>query len=90
MKAQYIVISSRAAMPNNCWGVYKHVAVLFWDGNGNRPRRIAARQGVTIVKRWNRLFVGKTDRCAYERALTEARALADNLNLNNRNNLEPA
>lgn len=33
-----------------------------------------------IVATWEKLNVGKTDRCAFNRALNEAEALADKLN----------
>jgi len=39
-----------------------------------------ARGVVDVVETWERLNVGKTDRCAYARALAEAEALAAKIN----------
>jgi len=82
-----IVMSAAANMPNSCWGVYRRVAVVLVDlsklpEGAGRPRMISthARGVVDVVETWERLNVGKTDRCAYARALAEAEALAAKIN----------
>ena len=80
-KMTYIVASSSAKMPRKCWGQYRRVAVLEIEP-GAKPAMISERaKGVRrVVETWERLSVGKTNRCAYRRALEEAKALADRLN----------
>lgn len=79
----YHVISSAAPMPSSCKGVYKRVAVLRVDHHerpiGYKPERIAEVRGVEIIDTWERLNVGSTERCAYRRALADARVLAQKL-----------
>ena len=74
---QFIVRSAAAQMPNSCWGVYRRVAVLEVVA-GVEPKMISARaRGVVrVVQTWERLNVGSTARCAYERAWAAAEALA--------------
>jgi hypothetical protein len=79
---RFVVISSAAAMPNSCWGVYRRVGVLEVSGDVDERRLAidARRKGVVrIVTTWERLNVGRTERCAYQRALAEARELAASL-----------
>jgi hypothetical protein len=79
---KFVVVSSAAAMPNSCWGVYKRIGVLevAADADENRLTIDARRKGVIrIVTTWERLNVGRTERCAYQRALAEARELAASL-----------
>lgn len=77
----FVVVDSCARMPRSCWGRYRRVAVLECVA-GYVPTRIDARgRGVVrIVRRWERLFDGTTDRCAYATARREADALAEALN----------
>lgn len=78
---RYVVMTAAAKMPNSCWGIYRRVAVAEIVP-GSAPKMISARaRGVIrLVATWEKLNVGKTDRCAYGRALSEARALAEQLN----------
>jgi hypothetical protein len=79
---RFVVVSSAAAMPNSCWGVYRRVGVLeiAADADENRLTIDARRKGVVrVVTTWERLNVGTTARCAYQRALAEARELAASL-----------
>jgi len=80
--SKFIVQSAAACMPNSCWGQYKRVAVLEVLDHVERVRMISERaQGVVrVVETWERLNVGRTERCAYRRALAEAQALAQRLN----------
>ncbi len=81
MMTEYIVQTACAKMPNSCWGQYRRVAVMEVMA-GTQPAMISkrARGVVHIVATWERLNVGTTDRCAYRRALSEAREMARDLN----------
>jgi hypothetical protein len=69
---RYIIKTASAKMPNSCWGTYRRVAVLEVDGGVREPRIIREGKGVRIIRTWEKLSVGKTERCAYQRALAEA------------------
>lgn len=81
MITEYIVMSAAAKMPSTCWGTYRRVAVLEVD-IGAKPKMISerARGVVRIVRTWEKLNGGTTERCAYEQALAAARELARELN----------
>lgn len=82
MNVEYVVKCSAAPMPSSCWGTYRRVAVLEIDADvvaeHGFPRMISthARGVLRVVETWERLNVGTTERCAYERALVEAENLA--------------
>ena len=78
---EFVVRTSAAKMPNSCCGTYRHVAVMEVE-LGTVPSMISerARGVIRIVEIWERLSVGTTSRCAYERALTAASNMADELN----------
>lgn len=78
---RYVVLDSSANMPVSCWGKYRRVAVVEVR-DGATPSMISERaKGVKkIVKLWDNLNVGRTGRCAYRRALSEAVSMADDLN----------
>lgn len=78
----YHLLVSSAQMPNSCKGVYKRIAILRVDHHerpiGFVPKTIREMRGVEIVRTWERLNVGTTERCAYKLALREAEtALAE-------------
>ena len=79
----YHVVSASASMPNKCWGIYKRVAVIEVDHHerpaGYVPERIADAYGITVCETWERLNVGKTEDCAYARALVDAQNTAQEL-----------
>ena len=80
---RYIVMTAAARMPASCKGRYARVAVVELEpGFTGSPKMISERaRGVRrIVETWEKCHVGKTERCAYERALAEAFALAEDLN----------
>lgn len=81
MQTEFIVRDASAKMPTSCKGRYRRVAVMEVE-RGTIPRMISIRaKGVVrVVETWERLNVGRTDRCAFSRAMAEARALADSLN----------
>ena len=80
---KFVVVSSAACMPNSCWGTYKRVGVLevAADVDERRLTIDVRRKGVVrVVSTWEKLNVGHTARCAYQRALAEAREMAASLN----------
>lgn len=80
---KYIVMSAQERMPTTCWGNYSKVAVVELEpGTNSTPKMISERaKGIKrIVQIWRRLYVGKTDRCAFSRARAEAEVWANELN----------
>ena len=80
---KYIVISSSAKMPSSCRGRYRRVGVVELEPGVEGPPTMLSsrsRQVKPVVETWERLNVGTTERCAYQRALREADALAHQLN----------
>lgn len=87
----WIVMTSAAKMPNSCWGRYRNVAVVscrYDIATSGGPAMISQRaKGVfqplgalRAIIPLGRFSVGKTERCAYQRALREAKGIADQLN----------
>ena len=81
MNTEFIVMTSSAKMPANCWGRYRNVALVEVEA-GTWPKMISAhaRGVVRIVEHYGPQFVGKTQRCAYMRVYEEAAARAEELN----------
>ncbi len=82
MKTHFIVQSAVAKMPHSCWGRYRRVGVLEVPEGVSEVAMISERctEVVQVVETWEGCNVGTTERCAYEKALTAAHALADKLN----------
>lgn len=81
--SRYIVKTITGNTPGSCcWGTYKRVAVLEVEDDVRDVEMISARaRGViAVVRTWDERNVGLTERCAYRRALTEARELAEAFN----------
>lgn len=80
----FVVHVSSARMPSNCWGKYRHVAVLEISTHVESVSMISERaKGCKkIVAYWGNLNVGTTERCAYRKALKKAHKLCDKLNRN--------
>jgi len=81
---KHIVMTAAAPMPASCWGRYKRVAVVELEaGFDAMPKMISPRaRGINrVVRTWESLNVGSTDRCAYRVALAEAAEMADQLNV---------
>ena len=82
----YIVMSASATMPATCWGRYRRVAVVQltqqYTAMGWRPAMISrrARGVLRIARDFGPQHTGATTRCAYNRALVQAVALAHTLN----------
>jgi hypothetical protein len=77
----FIVMTAKAKMPSSCWGTYKRIAVVECDSN-NLPKQINPKHKSVkrIMQKWERLNVGRTNRCAYQIALVEAIELCEQLN----------
>ncbi len=78
---EYIVKHSSAKMPSSCKGIYRRIG-LMKVVKGTNPSMISERsKGVLeLVETWEKLNVGKTEKCAFQRALKEANETADKLN----------
>lgn len=80
--SKYMVMTASAQMPFTCWGKYKRVAVVeLQEGFSGVPTMISNRaNGVkAVIKTWERLNVGRTEKCAYQRALQKAHRLVKQL-----------
>jgi hypothetical protein len=83
MVTEFVVKTSSANMPSHCWGDYARVGVLEIDTEQtDDPKMISthARGVVRVVQTWEKCNVGKTERCAFRRALAAAERLAEGLN----------
>ena len=80
--ARYVLLDKAASMPQSCKGQYRRIAIVELDDSGVVPQMISerARGCKRIVSLWDKLSVGKTDRCAYKVALAEAQAELATLN----------
>ena len=78
----YIVQSAAAQMPSSVKARYRRVAVLEVQEGLTYVSMISkhAKGVIRVVKTWEKLHVGKTDKSAYNVALAEATALAAQLN----------
>lgn len=77
----FAVVCSAAKMPSSCWGTYRRVAVVEIDPGVTSISMISDRaRGVrSVVETWEKLNVGKTERCAYKRAWRKAETMARDL-----------
>lgn len=81
----WVVMTSSAQMPSSCRGRYRRVALVQlcqeYTAKNLRPAMISDRaRGVLQVRDLGKHSVGRTDRCAYARALASAAAMAEQLN----------
>ena len=81
----WVVMTSSANMPSSCWGQYRRVALVQltqeYTAKNWRPAMISTRaRGVVRLIDYGHQNVGKTERCAYRRALKAAEARAKELN----------
>lgn len=77
----WVVMTSAAHMPQSCKGRYRNVALVLLDqyhtARNLRPAMISERaKGVLRVEHFGHHNVGKTDKCAYARALERAERIA--------------
>ena len=84
MKKYFTVQTASAKMPANCWGRYGKVAVLELNDGFESSDVTMISERAKAVKRivalWDKLNIGKTDRCAFAIAEAEAWELCDELN----------
>ena len=82
-QTRFVIQTAAAKMPISCWGKYRRVAVLEISSEIESAKMISERaKGVVrVVQTWEKLNVGKTKACAYQRALAEARALVNALEM---------
>jgi hypothetical protein len=81
--ARFIVMTAATTPSASCWGTYRRIAVVELEtGFEGAPKMISERaKGLkAIVSTWENCNVGKTAKCAYQVALTEAEEMAANLN----------
>jgi hypothetical protein len=78
---RFVVVESSAQMPSSCWGRYSRIGIVEMRRAGNIPAALwtHGRGIVRVVSTWERMHVGKTSRCASERAWAKACALAERL-----------
>jgi len=81
----WIVMTSCAKMPSSCWGIYRNVALVkvcqHFAAWNIKPAMLSKRaRGVLELRHMGAFHVGKTERCAYQRALASARERAQLLN----------
>ena len=78
----YIVQTAAAKMPSSCKGEYRRVAVLEVKNGVKKASFISviSKDVKRVIRVWERLNVGTSDRCAYAVALKEAEALVEKLN----------
>ena len=79
---KYIVMTAEAKMPSKCRGKYGRIAIVETDGI-NLPKQInpTHKSVIRIVRSWERLNIGKTDKCAFKKALIEANDICKELNM---------
>jgi hypothetical protein len=78
----YFTVVDSSAKTRGKWGNYRNVAVLEMQDGAPEPCMISERSRgcIRVVDTWLSVSVGRTERCAYRRALHEATALAERLN----------
>ena len=79
---KFIIMTSSAHMPHNCYGRYGNVAVVEVAVMGKMPKAIDERHKsiASIPFYRGKLNMGKTEKCAFRRALATATRLAAELN----------
>jgi len=82
---RWIVMTSRARMPNSVQARYNNIALVKiteeYAATNQRPKMISTRaQGVEIVRHLGHWHVGKTSRSAFQKAMAAAEAQAIELN----------
>ncbi len=78
----HFIVQTASARTGSRFGEYRRVAVLEVPEGVAQVSMISERSKdvVRVVETWERLNVGTTNACAYERALAQARVLRDELN----------
>lgn len=70
----YQIVVKKERMPASCkFGEYKRIAIVETTDEKYVPMISTRSKNVTrVVRQWNKLNVGKTENCAFERAMKEA------------------
>lgn len=70
----YTIMHSRTCMPLNCFAMekYRKVAVLQIDEGFAAPKTIRNTNHARIVWLRDRLFAGRSSKCAFQKALVDA------------------
>lgn len=80
---RFAIVSSSAKMPSSCWGKYCWVGVVrLAEGfRGSDVRAISDRTRTVEEVLWGSggVSVGRTERCAFARAVAEAREVMQEL-----------
>ena len=79
--SHYVIKISTAQTSAKCKSLYRRIAVMEMEDGAQPPKMISDRASgcVRIVRTWEKLYVGTTDKCAFEVALVEAKALIEML-----------
>ncbi len=83
-----IVYTASASMPSSCKGNYRKVYILdvpYWLAAQHQlgkwaPRACNSKEVHRIIRDYGPRSVGKTERCAYQQTLKEARETVMNIN----------
>ena len=75
---RYYLLTAAANMPNSCkFGRYKRIGIVE-SLDGTEPKMIRTTSHCKVLATWEKLSVGKTEKCAFNRAMAEAKKyLAD-------------
>jgi hypothetical protein len=79
---KFWVVASGTPMPESCWGSYGRVGVLELESEDSEPPLMLSdhpKRVVRVVQTWEDLFIGKTSRCAFEKAWELACDLASSM-----------
>lgn len=82
--SRFVIRTSSAKMPSSCRGRYRHIAVMEMQEDAPDPAQISLRAKgcIRIVRQWNNQHVGQPGgRSEYYRAMAEAEALVNQLNV---------
>ena len=75
----YTLLTAGAKMPSSCMGIYKRIGIVEHDEN-HTPTQIRDTKKQRIIETWEKLSVGKTERCAFQIALKDAQKKLEKLN----------
>ena len=72
----YIIQTASARMPGSCKGQYKRIGLIEVESGYDHVAMISNRAHgvVRVIETWEKLHVGKTARCAFARAMADAKA----------------
>lgn len=78
---RFVALHSRAEMPSSCWYSWNYQNVAIMQTNQTKmPQKIQDSSFAKIIKNWNKLYNGSTERCAFWRKWKYATQLCKELN----------